>query len=62
MDLTQITTMCSSLGFPIVMCLLLFNYIKTEQKETRTMINLLKESVDHLVEALREKNEEIQRL
>lgn len=55
MDLTQITTMCSSLGFPIVMCLLLFNYIKTEQKETRTMINLLKESVDHLVEALREK-------
>lgn len=59
MDLTQITTMCSSLGFPIVMCLLLFNYIKTEQKETRTMINLLKESVDHLVEALREKHEEI---
>lgn len=59
MDLTQITTMCSSLGFPIVMCLLLFNYIKTEQKETRTMISLLKESVDHLVEALRGKHEEI---
>lgn len=55
MDLQAISTICSSMGFPIVMCLLMFNYIKTEQKDTREMINTLKESVDRLIETLKEK-------
>lgn len=56
MDLQAISTICSSMGFPIVMCLLMFNYIKTEQKDTREMINTLKESVDRLVETLKDKD------
>lgn len=56
MDLQAISTICSSMGFPIVMCLLMFNYIKTEQKDTRDMINTLKESVDRLIETLKDKD------
>lgn len=55
MDIQAISTICSSMGFPIVMCLLMFNYIKTEQKDTREMINTLKESVDRLIETLKDK-------
>lgn len=59
MDLQAISQICSSMGFPIVMCLLMFNYIKTEQKETRSIIQSLKESIDQLNNTVRERNEKV---
>lgn len=56
MDIQAISTICSSMGFPIVMCLLMFNYIKTEQKDTRDMITTLKESVDKLTETIKDRD------
>lgn len=58
MDIQSISTICSSMGFPIVMCLLMFNYIKTEQKDTREMITTLKDSVDKLTETIKEKDKQ----
>lgn len=57
MDIQAVTTICSSIGFPIVMCLLLFSYIKTEQKETRDIINSLKQSVETLSDILKERRD-----
>lgn len=58
MDIQAISTICSSMGFPIVMCLLMFNYIKTEQKDTREMITTLKDSVDKLTETIKERDKQ----
>lgn len=33
MEISEITSIISSVGFPIVMCIILFRYINTTQKE-----------------------------
>ena len=39
MDLNTVVTLIGSLGFPIVMCLLLFYYMSKTLKEMQTSIN-----------------------
>lgn len=46
--LTEISQIIGTLGFPIAMCLLLFNYIKTEQSQTREVIEELKDTIQEL--------------
>lgn len=48
MDLTSIGTLISSVGFPIVMSLLFFYYVRDTQAEMTEAINNLKTSIDKL--------------
>lgn len=56
MDITQVTTLIGSLGFPIVMCLIMYKYmVDTSAKNDETLRNLeiaikaLEKGVDTLV-------------
>lgn len=48
MDWTTLTTLIGSLGFPIVICFYLINFMETEQKEMRETINELKTAIIQL--------------
>lgn len=48
MDLTNIGALISSVGFPIVMSLLFFYYVRDTQAEMTEAINNLKTSIDKL--------------
>lgn len=48
MDMTAIVQMVSSVGFPIVMCIILFNYIKETQSELTKAVNSLTDMVGEL--------------
>lgn len=48
MEFDTIVNMIGSVGFPIVMCIMLFNYIKTEQAQTRQVLEDVKDSIDAL--------------
>lgn len=41
MDMTGVIQMISSVGFPIVMCVILFNYVKETQTELTKAVNSL---------------------
>lgn len=48
MDMTAIVQMISSVGFPIVMCVILFNYIKETQSKLTEAVNSLTDTVSAL--------------
>ncbi len=48
MDMTGIVQMISSVGFPIVMCIILFNYVKETQAELTKAVNSLTTMVGEL--------------
>lgn len=52
MDLSGIGQLVSSVGFPIVMSLLFFFYVKDTQSEMTAAINDLKTSVDKLYDMI----------
>ena len=56
MDITQLTTLIGSLGFPAVMCLLMYKYMTDTQAKTdetlknlETAIKSLEKGIDTLV-------------
>lgn len=53
MEFNEILTCISTVGFPIVMTLLLWIYITKEQQNTREVLHELKTSVDMLAETVR---------
>lgn len=53
MDITEVMTCISTVGFPIVMTLLLWLYITKEQQNTREVLQELKASVDMLAETVK---------
>lgn len=54
MDITAIMQMISSVGFPIVMCIILFNYIKESQSELTKAVNSLTEMVGELRDEIKD--------
>lgn len=46
MENQDIIQMISNYGFPVLMCLMLFYYIKTEQKNTITTLQELRISIE----------------
>lgn len=48
MDVNGIGQLISSIGFPIVMSLLFFYYVRDTQKEMTEAVNNLKTSIDKL--------------
>lgn len=61
MDVAEIFQMVFQMGggvaFPIVMCLILFKYIKEEQAQTRGIINELNLSIQKLIMTVSKKYE-----
>lgn len=54
MDLASVMQMISSVGFPIVMCIILFNYIKESQSELTKAVNSLTEMVGELRDEIKD--------
>ena len=52
MDITEIVNIISSVGFPIVMCVLMYNYITKDSQATRETVTALKESINALEELI----------
>lgn len=47
MDINEIVSIVSSLGFPIVMCLLFFKYIRELQAQHREESNKMAEAINN---------------
>lgn len=45
MDINEIMTLISTIGFPIAMCLILVRYIQTTQKELITKLGEISSSI-----------------
>lgn len=52
MDISTITSLIGSIGFPIVMCLMMFNYMKDEEAKLTDAINELKNVITILTERI----------
>lgn len=52
MDVTQISSLIGSLGFPIVMCILLFSYMKEQNEQHQEETNALKDAINELKVAI----------
>lgn len=52
MDITQISSLIGSLGFPIVMCVLLFSYMKEQNEQHQEETNALKDAINELKVAI----------
>lgn len=52
MDVGTITSLIGSIGFPIVMCLMMFNYMKDEEAKLTEAINELKNVITILTERI----------
>lgn len=52
MDIQAITTMIGSLGFPIVIALILIWYIKEEQDKMRETLGELKTAITRLIDRI----------
>lgn len=48
MDIQNVTTLIGSLGFPIVMCLMLFWYMKEQLEDHKQETNALKDAISEL--------------
>lgn len=48
MDVATITSLISGVGFPIVMCLMMFKYMQDEQETHRDESDALKEAINEL--------------
>lgn len=58
MEYEAIVSLIGSVGFPIVMCIMLFNYIKVEQSSTRELLQELKETIVQLTTTIRGKEDD----
>lgn len=47
-DVATITSLISGVGFPIVMCLMMFKYMQDEQETHRDESDALKEAINEL--------------
>lgn len=54
MDLSSVVSLIGSLGFPIVMCLVLIKYMEEMQKDNKESIEKLTESHKQETDALKE--------
>ena len=54
MDMAAVVQMISSVGFPIVMCVILFNYVKETQAELTKAVNSLTVMVGELRDEIKE--------
>lgn len=54
MDYNVIVNLIGSVGFPIVMCIVLFKYITTLTENHKNEVNLLKNALDANMERLNE--------
>ena len=52
MDVSAITSLVGSLGFPIVMCVLIFRYLEQEQEAHKEEITSLKDVISDLKVAI----------
>lgn len=52
MDISTITSLIGSIGFPIVMCVMMFNYMKDEESKLTDAINELKNVITILTERI----------
>lgn len=52
MDGTSLVTLIGSLGFPIVMCLIMFKYLMDESENHKNETNLLKDTIQKNTEAI----------
>lgn len=52
MDISTITSLIGSIGFPIVMCIMMFNYMKDEESKLTDAINELKNVITVLTERI----------
>ncbi len=57
MDIQTITSFIGSVGFPIVMTILLWQYIRDEQAKTREVLTELKETITVLTLSLKERGQ-----
>lgn len=48
MDVQTVTSLISGVGFPIVMCLMMFKYLQDEQETHRSESDALKSAIDEL--------------
>lgn len=53
MDMSAIVTAIGSIGFPIVMCIIMFNYIKSTQDALVKSIDALTDTVKELEQRLK---------
>jgi hypothetical protein len=52
MNGADIVTLIGSLGFPIVMCLIMFKYLMDESENHKSETNLLKDTIQKNTEAI----------
>lgn len=52
MDLSALTTLIGSVGFPIVMCVILFNFVSNQQKQLTDAVNELKILINKLIDRI----------
>ena len=52
MDGSSIVTLIGSLGFPIVMCLIMFKYLMDESENHKTETSMLKDTIQKNTEAI----------
>lgn len=62
MDVQTITSLISGVGFPIVMCLIMFDYLQKEQVNHKTETEALKSAIDDLKLAITALTERITNL
>lgn len=48
MEMTEITSLITSVGFPAVMCLLMYKYVIEDSKQTRETIQALETAIHSL--------------
>lgn len=52
MDIGNISSIISSVGFPIVMCIIMFEYLQKESENHREETSSLKDAITKLEEAI----------
>lgn len=62
MDINTVSTLIGSIGFPCVMCLLMFKYMNDEQETHRQESDTLKDAINELKVAITTLTERITNL
>lgn len=52
MDVTQVISVLSNTGFPVIMCCILIWYIDKRDKEYQSAIDKLSSAIDHMTKSL----------
>lgn len=58
MEINDVASLISSIGFPIAMCLILFRYINTTQKELIEKLGDISRDIGILCERVSSRNDE----